>query len=208
MYDFVKWTAAPFLMLALRPKVYFENENAKKHVKGGALVVSNHTGYTDCVKLHFSLWYRRLHFVATKDMFEGRLSRWFFRRLLCIPVNKDNFEMRTFDEVGERLNEGSVVVIFPEGRINREGGIEHFKAGAVLMAMRYKVPVVPVVLIRPSGRFDRTRIAVGEPIDVSGGGCTLAGVNEIARMLRKKEEELTELVARRRRNKNKLKEEK
>ena len=42
-YDFVKITAAIPGLIWFRPKRIYVNENAKKKIKGGALLISNHS---------------------------------------------------------------------------------------------------------------------------------------------------------------------
>jgi 1-acyl-sn-glycerol-3-phosphate acyltransferase len=47
---------------------------------------------------------------------------------------------------GKLVDEGCSILIFPEGRLSRDGAIESFKPGVGLLAVRLGVPVVPVHL--------------------------------------------------------------
>ncbi|MDD7394040.1 MAG: hypothetical protein PUG24_06570, partial [Eubacteriales bacterium] len=83
-YDFVKITAAIPGLICFRPKLVYENKKAKKKIRGGAMIVSNHVGFRDPVYLQFAVWYRRQHFVCLKKLFEGRAAL-LFKGFLCIP---------------------------------------------------------------------------------------------------------------------------
>lgn len=194
LYDMIKWSAALSTLIALRPKLYYVGARVKKLVKGAALVISNHESYLDIIKLHLAFWNRRLHFVATSQLFATKRGDWFFRRALCIPVDKQNFNVQTFREVCDRLNEGSVVAIFPEGSINREGApMNAFKSGVVLMALKSGAPIIPVYLDHPKHWYNMQRIVIGEPIEVplcDGAMPPLREVERITVALRERELEL------------------
>lgn len=76
----------------------------------------------------------------------------------------------------ERLREGRLVVIFPEGTRTAPGVVGKFNPGGAMLAVRAGVPVVPVV--HDAGRFWRRRefckrpgvirVRVGPPIDTTG----------------------------------------
>ena len=103
--------------------------------------------------------------------------------------------MITFHAVVDRLRNGNAVVIFPEGQVNRKGGeeIQAFKSGAILMAHRAGVPVLPVY-IAPRGKWYRAQpVVVGEPFDVRsavGPIPTMEQMDKVSAQLREKELEL------------------
>ena len=65
-----------------------------------------------------ALWYRRLHILATQELFSTPKSEKFFTMMQCIPVNKQNFNYSTFKQVEYWLDRNSIVAIFPEGTVN------------------------------------------------------------------------------------------
>ena len=190
-YDFVRITAAISGLVVFRPKLVYENEAAKRRIRGGALLISNHTGFFDPVHLMLSIWYRRHHFVCIKDLFEGnRLKHLLFRHFHCIPIDRDNFSMASLRLITDELKAGHLVSMFPEGHVVPNGSLAPFKSGMVLLALQGKCPVVPVY-IEPQKRFyKRLTVAVGEPIDLEalyGPRPNLAHIDEAAAMLREKE---------------------
>lgn len=190
-YDFVKLTAAPLGLLWLRPKVIYENKNARRRVRGGALLIANHTGFIDPIYLQFGVWYRRHHFICLKELFAQPFTRWLFGHFLCIPIDRENFRLESFREITGRLRAGELVSMFPEGRVEN-GGLAAFKSGMALMAAHAGVPIVPVC-IRPRRRFtSRLVMAVGEPVETAryGGKPSLADIDDITAALQDKEARL------------------
>jgi 1-acyl-sn-glycerol-3-phosphate acyltransferase len=199
-YDFVKLTAAIPGLLWFRPKVLYASEAAKKKVRGGALLISNHTAVFDPIYLQIAVWYRRHRFVCLKEFFEGR-GGWFFKSFLCIPIDRENFNLSSFREITDHLKRGELVSMFPEGRINDETeGVAAFKSGMVLMAVRSGVPILPVYIRKWEGFPRRLTMAVGEAIDITalcGGRPTMSQIEEISSLLHEKEDGLRELAEKR-----------
>ena len=199
-YDFVKLTAAIPGLIFFRPRVLYASKEAKKHVRGGALLISNHTAVYDPIYLQAAIWYRRHHFICLKEFFEGK-GGWFFRSFMCIPIDRENFNISSFREITAHLKAGELVSMFPEGRINDETeGVAAFKSGMVLMAIRSGVPIVPAYIRRWEGFPKRLVMAVGETIDVTklcGARPTMSQIDAVSALLHEKEDELRELAEKR-----------
>ncbi len=120
-YDFVRFTAAIPGIIWFRPKVVYETPEAKRCLKkGGALLIANHVGLFDPMFLMLGIWYRRHHFVCLKQFFEKPFRRALFKGFLCIPIDRENFNMSSFREVTSHLKAGQLVCRFPEGHISEE----------------------------------------------------------------------------------------
>ena len=167
-YDFVKVTGVLPTLLWMRPKVYHVGDPKSHRIKGGALVISNHVSFMDPIMLHCVLWRRRLHCLATKDLYRAKFMRLLLNLVNCIQVDKENFSMSSFHTVIDRLKAGCAVLIFPEGQVNPEEEMLTFKSGAVLMAHRGGVPILPVYVTRRDKWYKRSIAVVGDPIDVCG----------------------------------------
>ena len=191
-YDFVKVTGLIPGLIWIRPKVI---RIGGKCPRGGILISSNHPTFLDPIILLASIRERRLHSLATTDLFTTKLKAFMFTRMHCISVDKNNFSMTTFHEVVDRLKDGKAVVIFPEGHVNRGGGqeINPFKSGAILMAHRASAPILPVYIVRREKWYHRQYVIVGEPFDVrSAVGMipSMEQVEKVSEQLREKEMEL------------------
>lgn len=195
-YDFVKITGAPAALIWMRPKIHYPFGRPSK--KGGFMVISNHPTFVDPIVVHLAFPFRRMYCVATKDLCATPLRRMFFKIAHCIIVDKENFSLSSFHEVVGRLEQGKVVVIFPEGRVNREADSEPllaFKSGAVLMAHRASAPILPMFIVKNDKWYKRQHIVMGQPLDIAsimGKMPTMEEMNKVTDLLREKEEELKE----------------
>ncbi len=195
MYDFLRIFAFLPGFIYWRPKHLYENENAKKKIKGGGLLISNHLGFLDPVFLMYGFWYRRLHFVALRILFNTRAKNFWFRKFLCIPIDRENLNMDTFREIVGEMKNDQIVAMFPEGQINvSKEGIQKFKSGMILMAMQSKKPIYPVYIKKEKGFLRRLLIAVGEPIVLPSGILDLKSIEKITQDLYNKELLLKELA--------------
>lgn len=193
-YDFVKVTGAIPALLWLRPKVYRPYQT--KTPKGGVLVMANHGTMIDPIIIHLAFPTRRMDSLATKDLFNTKLKYTFFQLMHCIIVDKDNFTLSAFREVVSRLQEGKMVVIFPEGSVHvGDEGIRAFKSGAVLMAHKAGAPVLPMYIVKREKWYQRQRIVIGEPFDLRaelGERPSLEAMERATAMLHERELQLRE----------------
>ena len=198
LMDFVRVTGAIPGLVWLRPKIRYASKQAKKRVRGGALLISNHTGFLDPAYTMFILWYRRQYFVCHQAFMETKAGP-VFRAMGCvIPIDAENFNINSFRAITDSLSEGKVVTLFPEGHINDgSGDMREFKSGMVLIAMQSKRPIVPVYIKARKHWFSRLKAVVGEPVDVAelcAGGPAFKKIREATEMLQEREEQLGKLA--------------
>ena len=200
LVDLIRVTAAPTALPWYRVKHLYENEEARKKIKGGALLISNHVSFTDPINVMITVWYRRHRFICMKEFFEGNpVKCWFFRNLRCIPIDRENFNLASFREIIDVLKSGELVSIFPEGHIDGSGdGTEHFKSGMVMMALQSKAPVIPVYIRKKEHWYSRLVAAIGAPIDVEKlyrEKPSFTRVTEISTIIEEKEDELGRIAS-------------
>lgn len=191
-YDIVKVAAGIPGLIWHRPKIYYENSAAKKRIKNGAIVISNHLGFFDPIYLQYAIWYRRHHFICLQKFIDGKLG-WLFKGFLCIPIDKENFSINSFHTIIDHLKNDEMVSMFPEGKVNDGSGqMAQFKSGVVLMAMQSAKPIVPVYILQKKKWFERIRIIIGEPVAASSGN--FKAVSETTRLLENKILNLREML--------------
>jgi 1-acyl-sn-glycerol-3-phosphate acyltransferase len=94
---------------------------------------------------------RPIDFVARKEFYDYRVMDWSLRALRAIKVDRQGIPVSTLRTALDRLRQGRVVGIFPEGGVSRgaasacAGG--PIRLGACLLACRANVPIVPVVVV-------------------------------------------------------------
>jgi 1-acyl-sn-glycerol-3-phosphate acyltransferase len=113
--------------------------------------------------------------LAKKELFRIPLFGQAMHRAGYIPVDRSHGRqaMKSLDEAAKRIAAGSSVLIFPEGTRSADGTLQEFKTGAVLLAIKAGVPIVPLGFngsyqVLPKGSFlprsGEIIIRVGPPI--------------------------------------------
>jgi 1-acyl-sn-glycerol-3-phosphate acyltransferase len=116
-------------------------------------------------------------------MFVGAAADYFFRTrvtstasalaLNAIPIERTRVSRRSADDAAELIDDGWSMLIFPEGGRSPDGWGQPFRGGAAYLALRCRVPVVPVhlegtgrIMRKGSKRLSRsaTRITFGRPL--------------------------------------------
>lgn len=144
-------------------------------VSGPVVVVSNHQSHFDPPLVSHCFDKRALHFFARDSLFTIPLLGPLIKRLQAFPVKRGDADTKAIREALRRLNLGAAVLLFPEGTRSKDGEVQEFKRGALLLLRKAKCPVLPVGLDGPINAFPRTqkfprifgvRIAtvIGEPI--------------------------------------------
>ena len=200
IYDISRWSGWP-LFFWFRVKKIYLNKKQKKHIKGGALVISNHILYSDPMVLHCAFWDRRVQFLIMKEICTNKFTHWLYTHWGCIPIDREKFSLKTFREIVMRLEGGNLIGIFPEGHVSlkNENPMSPFKSGAVLMAYQANVPIIPVYREIRSNVWKRQKLLVGEPIDIRkqfGENLGMDKIEEATKYLFDKEQELKEIYRR------------
>ncbi len=112
---------------------------------GPLIVVANHTTYLDPFLISVRV-YRALRFMAWDKIFSFSLSRRLFHWLGAFPVSLENPEASAYKNSVKILRNGEALMIFPEGGRSPDGLLTPFKEGAGRLAIRFGVPILPVVI--------------------------------------------------------------
>lgn len=124
--------------------------------QGPAIIVANHNSHLDVFALINVLGLRRLPHVrpvAAADYFLTRpLRRWFATRIVgIIPIERRRVRREEgkhpLDPISDVLNEGGIVLLFPEGTRGEPEQIKSFQTGIAHLVKRHPdVPVIPVFM--------------------------------------------------------------
>ncbi|MBQ8357780.1 MAG: 1-acyl-sn-glycerol-3-phosphate acyltransferase [Clostridia bacterium] len=156
-----------WLRILYRPRLQFEGEHGKELLRGPAVVISNHKTHIDGGLLPLALGRRHIVTFVARDWYEKKQFRHFFRHLPYMPMDRKEMDTAWLEQGLSALDRGKAVLIFPEGRTEKEGVLNPFHPGFALLARRANVPVVPVALPTAYRKFRRNIIKVGEPFAVS-----------------------------------------
>ena len=119
LHDILKWFMSWQLLLFWRIKAYYDGPDAKKKIKGGAVIVSNHVAFVDPFVTQGLISYRRFHFIASDVVAHSRFGRWFYKHVyLTQLINRDAPSIKFVQESSKLVKNGNLVCLFPEGHIN------------------------------------------------------------------------------------------
>ena len=139
---------------------------------GGVLLVSNHQSYLDPVILSLAPG-RMMSYMARRSLFRNPVFGGFLRAVNAFPVTRSGRDIGALREGIQRLQFGACLIVFPEGTRTSDGEIASLRSGALMMAARAGVPVVPAVVegafqAWPKGRLPKRHsiwVGYGDPID-------------------------------------------
>lgn len=113
--------------------------------QGGVLIASNHVSYLDIPLLGCAMK-RKAHFIGKVELLRNPMMVFLFRYLNGIPIKRGGMNRKAFQEIADRLKRGEVVVIYPEGGINKSGDLKRLKPGIGMLVAMTGVPVVPALI--------------------------------------------------------------
>jgi len=117
--------------------------------------------------------------MAKKELFRVPIWGPAMRKAGYIPVDRSRGRqaLKSLGEAALKIAAGTSVIIFPEGTRTPNGIMQDFKAGAMVLAIKSGVDIVPVAIkgtyeILPKGKLlinpGNVTIRVGEPIATKG----------------------------------------
>lgn len=116
--------------------------------------------------------------IAKKELFRIPIFGQAMHRVGYIPIDRSHGRqaLKSLDEAAKRIAAGSSVLIFPEGTRSADGLLHEFKTGAVLLAIKAGVPIVPLGFngsyeVLPKGRLlpqpGKITIRIGTPVSTA-----------------------------------------
>ena len=117
--------------------------------------------------------------LAKQELFDIPLFGTSMRVGGYIPINrgKGRESLKSLNNAATKISGGTSVIIFPEGTRSADGNLQEFKSGAIILAIKAQVPIVPVAItgtheIMPKGtlvpRPGNVTIHIGKPIASDG----------------------------------------
>lgn len=174
LYKFGRVLLKPLFMLYYNPKI-IGKENIPK--EGAVLIVGNHKHVYDQF-LTIIATKRGIHYMAKKEYFEKKFSKWIFDHVGCIPVNREIKDNKAVEKALSVLKDDGAIGLFPEGTRNKtEQFLLPFKFGTVSMAKKTNATIVPFGLTGDyKFRSKNLTIRYGKPFKV--GDMSLEKANE------------------------------
>lgn len=110
---------------------------------GGCILAANHASYLD-PPLVGSGVHRQVGMLARKSLFRFPLFGAMLRSWEAVPVDPKGGSAAGLKGILDRVEQGGVVLIFPEGTRSPDGHVLPARSGLGLAVMKTEAPVVPV----------------------------------------------------------------
>ena len=189
-FKIFRGTLGPIFRFWYRPTVINKEVIPKE---GPIIICANHKHLYDQCSIIISTK-RIIHYMAKKEYWDKRRTRWFFNAAGCIPVNRQIHDEDAKSAALHVLEQGGAIGIFPEGTRNKtKEFLLPFKFGAVSMAKKTGATIVPAGITGDyKFRTKNLTLRFGEPFKVDD--MTLEEANnklrdEVGRLMRKSEME-------------------
>ena len=140
LYRIGRFILGPFFKWYYNPTI-IGKENIPK--EGAILIVGNHKHlYDQCLSIISTK--RFIKYMAKREYFDNKKTRWFFKAVGCISVDRSVHDGKAKGEAIETLKNGGAIGLFPEGTRNKtQEFLLSFKFGAVSMAKKTDAYLVP-----------------------------------------------------------------
>ncbi|SFV55581.1 Putative 2-acylglycerophosphoethanolamine acyltransferase / acyl-acyl carrier protein synthetase [hydrothermal vent metagenome] len=135
-----------FVRLLLVPLIH---SRYKVHIRGlenlpqegGVLLLGNHISWIDWMILQLASP-RAIKFVMEKSIYNKWYLKWFLKHFKIIPISGTS-SRGAISQIRDRLDNGEVVALFPEGMISYNGQLNEFKRGFELSLKGTNHPIIP-----------------------------------------------------------------
>ena len=121
----------------------------------------------------------QFRWLAKAELFKIPIFGWGMKVSGYISIDRSNREsaFKSLEKAVETIQNGTSVMIFPEGTRSKDGQLKAFKKGGFVIAADSGVPIVPVVIhhtweIMPKGDFlikpRNVLLEIKEPVETNG----------------------------------------
>lgn len=168
LYWIVKLTALPVEWIYYKRKIYYYSKNQNRTIKGGALIVSNHTAIMD-YPFYMYTFKRAVVRPVTADIIyrRAKILAWFLNKMGAIRVDRNVYDFAFVEKATKIINKGGKVLIFPESRISTLDPYDllEFKPSFVYIALNSNCPIIPCYTNGCYGKKGkRAEVVIGEKI--------------------------------------------
>jgi 1-acyl-sn-glycerol-3-phosphate acyltransferase len=176
--DALYWAGVNGVMFFVRAVgVRVEVSGKERIPSGSCLFVANHTSSADAPAVVGAIP-RRIAILLKKSLFNYPIVGQAFALAHFIPVERADHEsaIASLEKATEAMKEGQSFLIYPEGTRSPDGRLQEFKRGAVVMAIKAGVPIVPMACAGAQKVMEKRSLVIRpgvitveflEPIDAS-----------------------------------------
>jgi 1-acyl-sn-glycerol-3-phosphate acyltransferase len=131
-----------FLINSLTRTEFFNLENIP--TSGGVIIAINHLNYMDTPVVFVNPRRKDITALITTKYKKNLFMRWFTESAQAIWIDRDVADFSAIRKASKVLAEGWALGIAPEGTRSKTGQLQQGKPGTIMLALKAKVPIVPV----------------------------------------------------------------
>lgn len=119
----------------------------EKLPEGNCCFVGNHQSNMDILAILGGLD-RNIGIISKKELKKIILASGWMKELKCVFIDRNDIResLLAINEGAENLKNGHSMLIFPEGTRSKGPKMNEFKKGSLKMALKAKVPIVPLTV--------------------------------------------------------------
>ena len=176
--------------------------------EGKAVICSNHLSMIDALYIS-SIFDEQLYFLSKKEAFNNKLFGKILSSYGAIPIDRSKTDYKALVSIIKIIRNGNKLVIFPEGTRNKTGSLEFlpFKAGSMVLAVKSKSPIIPIVISRKARIFRKTALIIGPSFELNDyydkqmNDENIASMEkEVIEVMKKQQGDLLELIEKKPKN--------
>jgi 1-acyl-sn-glycerol-3-phosphate acyltransferase len=163
-----------YLFRRLGKALTFVNPAWKLHISGETVtdprrpyvVVCNHQSLADIPLISNLPW--EMKWMGKEELFKLPIIGWMMKLSGDIPVNRTSARsgVVAFAKARQYLEQKCSVMMFPEGTRTLDGRVRQFNDGAFHLAIRSKVPILPMVIEGSRDCIPKNSWKFGKPSDI------------------------------------------
>jgi len=138
-YNLTKQILKGYLAVCIQ-KIHVKGEENLQ--PGPKIIAANHPNLSDGFVLPFIIK-EKLHFLIQSSTFNMPIIRVLLVHSDQIPV-VPGYGHEALNNAIDKLSEGKVIVIFPEGKLNHGEKLRRGRSGVAILALKSGAPIVPV----------------------------------------------------------------
>ncbi|MCX6016663.1 MAG: lysophospholipid acyltransferase family protein [Chloroflexales bacterium] len=152
----------------------------------GLVLACNHVQWHDIPMIGWGLpLSHRGWWFAKVEVVDGLFGKW-FTLMQVIPVKRGQRDIQAIDRAAEKVRDGAVLVVFPEGTRSFDGKLQQGRGGTARIALRAGVPIVPMAFVGNQRKFwfSKRHLIIGKPYypTVSDTNSDKIPANEMSRL--------------------------
>ena len=163
LYSFVRGTFGVITRLFYRFRVH--NRERLESLNGPCILLCNHQVWVYPALMAVPMKHLQLRFLAKKELLKSKIMQFAAPKMHMICVGRGETDLAAMRACSKTLKEGNVLLIFPEGTRHQPSLMHEVETGAAVLALRAKVPMIPVYVHGKPGAFKRVDVYVGTPME-------------------------------------------